>query len=89
VEIHKDDRTCFGQVQDAGPAVYDDHDYVFGTARPRNKRFNGSGMDVSPALNGCLGFADLNGSSDRVDWRFVDVPPAGPWTRIITTSPVS
>jgi len=89
VEIHKDDRTCFGQVQDAGPAVYDDHDYVFGTARPRNKRFNGSGMDVSPALNGCLGFADLNGSSDRVDWRFVDAPPPGPWTRIITTSPTS
>jgi hypothetical protein len=76
--------TCYGQIEDAGPAVYDDRDYVFGGARPANTRFNGTGMDVSPALNGCLGFAELNGSEDRVNWRFVDSPPPGPWTRIIT-----
>lgn len=89
VELRKDGRTCYGQIQDAGPGVYDDAAYVFGTddARPANKRFNGAGMDVSPALNGCLGFSQLNGLNDRVDWRFVQDSevPEGPWTRIVTT----
>ena len=72
--------------------MYDDAAYVFGTGdlRPANKRYNGSGLDVSPALNGCLGFQELDGAVDRVDWRFVasvDVPE-GPWTRIITTQGV-
>lgn len=73
------------------PGVYDDAGYVFGTARPRNTRYNGAGLDVSPALNGCLGFAELDGDSDRVDWRFVEatqVPP-GPWRKTVTSSPVS
>lgn len=89
VEIRHEDRTCFAQVQDAGPGKYFDPHYVFGDedARPLNQRYGGSGTDVSPALNGCLGFTELNGTSDRVDWRFVerrDVPD-GPWTRIETT----
>ncbi|MFZ7088526.1 LysM domain-containing protein [Curtobacterium sp. RRHDQ10] len=44
-------------------------------------------MDVSPALNGCLGYA-LDGEDDRVDWRFLDdhEVPAGPWTTLVTTS---
>ena len=87
VEIQGAGGTCFGQVEDAGPAVYDDVAYVYGTARPKNTRFNGAGMDVSPALNGCLGFSGgVFGASDLVNWRFVDfgdVPP-GPWTRIVT-----
>lgn len=88
VAVRKDGRTCYGQVQDAGPGVYDDARYVFGTddARPANRRYNGAGMDVSPALNGCLGFAELDGEDDVVDWWFVDdadVPP-GPWTRLVT-----
>ncbi len=92
VELRKDGNTCYGQVEDAGPGVYDDAAYVFGTGdlRPANKRYNGSGLDVSPALNGCLGFQELDGAVDRVDWRFVasvDVPE-GPWTRIITTQGV-
>lgn len=92
VELRKDGRTCFGQVQDAGPAVYDDAGYVFGAddLRPTNTRFNGAGLDVSPALNACLGFVSLDGAVDRVDWRFVEaaqVPP-GPWTQIVTTGPV-
>jgi hypothetical protein len=47
-------------------------------------------MDVSPALNGCLRFTDINGQNDRVDWQFVDAAdvPEGPWTRIVTTSGV-
>ncbi|WP_197502250.1 hypothetical protein [Mycobacterium sp. E2733] len=89
VQLQKDGHTCYGQVEDAGPAVYDDRDYVLGTARPKNTRFNGAGMDVSPALYGCLGFtAGPDAASDKVNWRFVDASdvPAGPWTRIVTGS---
>ncbi|WP_240665801.1 hypothetical protein [Agromyces sp. LHK192] len=92
VELRANGATCFGQVEDAGPGRYDDAAYVFGAddARPANRRFNGAGLDVSPALNGCLRFTELDGDGDRVDWRFVeaaDVPP-GPWLRIVTTSGV-
>lgn len=88
VMLRRGDRTCFGQIQDAGPGQYKDWAYVFGSddRRPANKDFNGAGLDVSPALNGCLGFTELNGQSDTVDWRFVDDAdvPTGPWTRLIT-----
>lgn len=88
--------TCYGQIQDAGPShddLYHDVEYVFGAddARPRQRRFNNAGMDVSPAINGCLGFRDLDGARDRVSWQFVeraDVPD-GPWTRIETVSGVT
>ena len=91
VEMRRGAAVCFGQIQDAGPGEYHDIEYVFGdrNARPANRRYNGAGMDVSPALNGCLGFTSLDGNSDVLDWRFVDdedVPP-GPWTRLITTTP--
>ncbi len=93
VQIANGDRTCYGQIEDAGPGQYNDADYVFGATdqRPHNNKFNGAGMDVSPALNGCLGFADINGEDDRVDWRFVeaDEVPAGPWRQLITTSQVT
>lgn len=87
VELRKGAATCYGQVEDAGPAVYDDTAYVLGNARPKNTRFNGAGLDVSPSLNGCLGFTGrVDGASDRVDWRFVDAAdvPTGPWTKIRT-----
>jgi hypothetical protein len=65
---------------------------VFGRhdARPANRKFNGAGMDVSPALNGCLRFTNVNGEDDTVDWQFVEASnvPGGPWTRIVTTSGV-
>jgi len=90
VAMMHDGHTCYGQIEDAGPGQYADARYVFGPedTRPANTRYNGAGMDVSPALNGCLGFADLNGDGDRVSWRFVDraAVPAGPWTKVITTS---
>lgn len=88
-------RRCFGQIEDAGPShgrLYHDARYVFGTrdARPRQRRFNNAGMDVSPALNGCLGFRSLDGQNDRVRWRFVERRQVerGPWLRTITRSDV-
>lgn len=90
--------TCFGQVEDAGPSsgsAYHDAGYVFGSsdARPANRKFSGdssqgAGMDVSPALNGCLGFAELDGDNDHVSWRFVDAPAPGPWTQVVTSRQV-
>ena len=93
VETTKGDRTCYAQIQDAGPGQYNDAEDVFGTdnERAKNTEFNSAGMDVSPAVNGCLGFGDINGEDDRVDWRFVDVidVPPGPWRTLITTSQVT
>ncbi|MCW2771344.1 MAG: hypothetical protein JWR27_2777 [Aeromicrobium sp.] len=93
VEMRRDGRNCFGQIQDAGPGQYHDATYVFGDddARPVNRRFNGAGMDVSPAINGCLNFSQLDGTDDRVDWRFVEAEevPDGPWKKVITSAPPS
>lgn len=92
VQMEKDGRVCYGQIQDAGPGEYNDAEYVFGgnDRRPKNSRFNGAGMDVSPALAGCLGFQSLNGSQDRLNWRFIEEQkvPNGPWKKLVTTSPV-
>jgi len=92
VQLVRGDRTCFGQIQDAGPGEYHDAAYVFGAddARPANTRYGGAGLDVSPALTGCLGFPELDGITPGISWRFVEaseVPP-GPWTRLVTTSGV-
>ncbi|MGH3771971.1 MAG: hypothetical protein ACRDRW_11350 [Pseudonocardiaceae bacterium] len=92
VKLRHGAKLCYGQIEDAGPAAYDDAAYVFGAhdPRPANTRFNNAGMDVSPALNGCLGFAELNDENDRVNWQFVndaDVP-AGPWRTLVTTQGV-
>jgi hypothetical protein len=92
VELQKSGKTCYGQIEDAGPGEYNDANYVFGSrnARPENTRYGGAGLDVSPALNGCLGFAEPNGDDDRLSWRFITVSqvPKGAWTRIVTTTPV-
>jgi hypothetical protein len=92
VELTKNGQTCYGQIEDAGPGQYNDAAYVFGSndARPENGRYGGAGLDVSPALNGCLKFAELNGDTDRLAWRFIPSGqvPAGPWTQIVTTTPV-
>jgi hypothetical protein len=93
VKLTRDGRTCYGQIEDAGPGVYDDYRYVFGAGdpRPASRLYNGAGLDVSPALTGCLGFSELNGDDNRVDWQFVDAAevPTGPWTRLVTTQGVS
>ncbi len=92
VQISRAGRTCYGQIEDAGPGEYDDAEYVFGSGnrRPKSRDFNNAGMDVSPALNGCLNFGDLDGEDDLVDWRFVDDSdvPSGPWKKIVTTTPL-
>jgi hypothetical protein len=92
VQMEKGGHVCYGQIQDAGPGEYNDAAYVFGAdnRRPANSRFNGAGMDVSPALAGCLGFQHLNGSQEQVNWRFIEEQnvPNGPWRKIVTTSPV-
>ncbi|MGO4105648.1 hypothetical protein AB4Y63_17000 [Leifsonia sp. YAF41] len=86
VKLTKDGQTCYGQIADAGPGEYHDSAYVFGgnDARPANARYGGAGMDVSPALNGCLNFAELDGDADKVDWQFVEAAdvPAGPWLTV-------
>lgn len=88
--------TCYGQIEDAGPSEgsnYHDAAYVFGEndAQPGQGQFNNAGADVSPALNGCLGFAELDGQNDKIKWQFVDDGdvPEGPWKKIITTSEVT
>lgn len=87
---------CYGQIEDAGPShdsLYHDSAYVFGSdnMQPIQGKFNNAGADVSPALNSCLGFRELNGETDRISWQFVDdmFVPAGPWRRIVTTSGVT
>lgn len=90
--------TAYGQIEDAGPYVYDDEAYVFdtGDARPQSKQARNAGLDVSPALRDALRFAGTsladqqNGDSNTVSWQFVDASqvPAGPWKRIVTTRQV-
>ena len=90
--------TCYAQNEDAGPAGssnsgYEDKSYVFGSddARPLNKLYQGAGLDVSPAVNGCLAYVELNGDTDQVNWQFVDDVdvPDGPWKKAVTTSQVT
>jgi hypothetical protein len=93
VKLSRGGRTCYAQWEDAGPYVYDDAAYVFGSRdeRPRNRRANSAGIDVSPAVRDCLGFEGLNNAENRLSWRFVaaDDVPDGPWTRVVTTRQVS
>jgi hypothetical protein len=70
-------KVCYAQWEDVGPFETDDVDYVFGTARPKNKSNNGAGIDLAPAVRDYLGLK----SGSKVDWRFVDLNeiPDGPW----------
>lgn len=80
VAIRHGNRVCYAQWEDCGPFVTDDHDYVFGNARPKNTNNNGAGIDISPAIRDYLGLKSMS----RCDWRFVDVSevPSGPWRNI-------
>ncbi len=85
VAIRYGNRVCYAQWEDCGPFVTDDHEYVFGSARPKNTSNSGAGIDISPAVRDYLGIP----SKARCDWRFVDtseVPP-GPWRTLGANNP--
>lgn len=86
---------CYGQIEDSGPShdnLYHDKNYVFGknNAQPVQGQWNNAGIDVSPALVGCLGYPEVEGQA-KVSWAFVDdaAVPAGPWKKVVTKSGVS
>ncbi|MFA6253942.1 MAG: hypothetical protein WC640_01620 [Candidatus Paceibacterota bacterium] len=93
VKLTKGDNTCYGQIEDAGPYIYNDYAYVFSTtdSRPKSTRANDAGMDVSPALRDCLKFAGLNNVDNKVNWQFINATdvPRGPWKVVITTSQIN
>jgi hypothetical protein len=82
IELCNGGKCAYGQWEDAGPYGEDDATYVFGAARPANKRDLKAGIDVSPAIND---FLSTQGDA-AVSWRFVTAAavPDGPWSRIIT-----
>ena len=85
-------RVCYGQIEDAGPYVYNDSNYVFSHSdvRPASHLAHNAGMDVSPAIRDCLAFSGVNNDQNKLSWRFVEasaVPP-GPWRRVVTTRQV-
>jgi len=88
IKIQRGDKTVYAQWEDSGPFVYDDWSYVFGSGSemPANKMNNNAGLDVSPAVRDYLGLEGMG----LVSWQFVDENqvPDGPWTRVITRSPV-
>ena len=89
IKITKGDKTVYAQWEDAGPFVYDDVNYVFGTTDPQNTQNNNAGLDVSPAVSD---FINLYGHTNNVvTWQFVDFNdvPDGPWKNIITTSQIT
>lgn len=79
IAVRCGNKTCFAQWEDCGPFVTDDHNYVFGSAPPKNTENGGAGLDVSPAVRDFLGIS----SGAQCDWRFAspEEVPDGPWTR--------
>jgi hypothetical protein len=71
--------SCYAQVEDTGPGP-SDAAYVLGVARPAHT----PAINLSPSLARCVGVTDASPAA-RVDWAFVDRPPAGPWTAVPTT----
>ena len=80
VMIRFGNRVCYAQWEDCGPVLTDDHDYVFGSAGPRNTANGGAGLEISPAVRDYLGMA----GGGKCDWRFVDLNeiPEGPWRKL-------
>ncbi len=83
----------YAQWMDAGPYHYDDYEYIFGTARPRNEQGANTavgpwaGIDLSPSVWLKMGKQTWelgnSGLNDYVDWQFVDYAdvPSGPWKK--------
>ncbi len=91
VKLIKNGIECYGQIEDSGPYEYDDSQYVFGNATPKNTLANNAGLDVSPAIRDCLKFTGSNNADNKVDWQFVEESevPVGPWREIITRSQIN
>jgi hypothetical protein len=92
VKLMRNGRVCYAQWEDSGPYVYDDAAYVFGATdrRPRSRRAQNAGMDVSPAVRDCLSLRGINNADNELAWQVVEashVPP-GPWRRVVTTRQV-
>jgi len=84
IKIIYNDTICYAQWEDVGPFKTDDPDYVFGSARPENKKNESVGLDLSPA---CFHYLVIEGA-DYTDWQFVDFidVPDGPWLDVISIS---
>lgn len=79
IKVTSNGKTAYGQWGDVGPFGEEDFDYVFGNAKPQEKR---AGLDLSPAM---AEYLVIDGRG-QADWTFVyakDVP-AGPWKEIVT-----
>jgi len=90
----------YAQWLDAGPYHYDDFDYIFGDARPRNEdgkpgaKSPFAGIDLSPAVIFKMGVPysemDAGGINLKVEWEFVDSNvdgnkiPDGPWKKYMS-----
>ena len=66
VKISRGRQVCYSQVEDVGPYVDDDDQYVFQNTRPKNTLAHRAGLDVSPAVRDCLGFNGLNNDVNTV-----------------------
>jgi len=84
VKIIYKDKICYVQWEDVGPFETDDFNYVFKNTKPKNKKNEEVGLDISPACFKYLGMKD----NDFTDWQFVNFEdvPDGPWLDIITVS---
>jgi len=79
VQVTGSTGSCYAQVEDTGPGP-SDAGYVLGAARPGHT----PAINLSPAVARCIGVTDA-ATGIRVDWAFVDRPPTGPWTAVLTT----
>ena len=87
VQIHRNGVNCYAQWEDCGPWGTDDWQYVFGKAKPKNKKNGAAGIDVSPAVRDYMGIRP----GQKVHWRFVETSqvPYGPWKRYGNTNKAS
>ena len=87
IKIEANGKTAYAQWEDAGPFEYDDIDYVFGTAAPKNRDNNHAGLDLSPAVWIYLGYDTRNMDNQaKMNWQFVEQKdvPNGPWMEVVT-----
>ena len=86
VAIHYKGKICCAQWADVGPFGTDDWAYVFGGSRPKNRKNDGAGIDLSPAVRDFLG---ITGKDNRCDWRFAELHeiPYGPWRKFGSNNP--